>query len=108
MLDLNGTLVETILDTMSTISVSELKANLHRYLQEARLGGEVEVRKRGTPVARLVPPTPSGEMELREQLVANGVLRPGSGNAAAILEEPPLKLPISILDALSEDRSDRL
>ena len=93
---------------MSTISVSELKANLHRYLREARLGGEIEVLERGTPVARLVPPMPGGEVEVRDRMIASGVLRPGNGSAAAVLEEPPLKLPISILDALSEDRTDRM
>ena len=93
---------------MSTISVSELKANLRRYLREARLGGEIQVLDQGTPVARLVPPTLGGSMEVRERLIAEGVLRPGSGAVASILEEPPLELAASILDALSEDRSDRL
>jgi len=105
---LNGPFFEAILDAMSTISVSELRTNLRRYLREARLGGEIEVLERGTPVARLVPPTHSDEMEVRERLIAKGVLRPGNGSAAAILEKPPLELPVSILDALSEDRSDRL
>ena len=95
-------------DTMSTISISELEANLNRYLREARRGGEVQVLDHGTPIARLVPPVPGDDLGVREQLIVDGVLRAGSGNAAAILEEPPLKLPISILDALSEDRSDRL
>ena len=93
---------------MTTISMSELQANLHRYLREARSGGEVEVLERGTPVARLVPPTPGGEMEVRDRMIASGVLRPGKGSAATVLEEPPLNLPVSILDALSEDRSDRM
>ena len=93
---------------MNTISVSELKANLHRYLREARLGGEVQVLERGTPVARLVPPRGGDEMDARERLIAKGVLRPGNGSAAAVLKETPLKLPVSILDALCEDRTDRL
>lgn len=106
--DLIGASARTILDTMNTITVSELKANLHRYIREARLGGEVQVLERGTPVARLLPPATVGEMDARERLIAEGVLRPGSGPAAAVLKESPLKLPVSILDALSEDRSDRL
>lgn len=101
-------LVEAILGTMSTISVSELKADLNRYLREARSGGEVQVLDSGTPVARLVPPAPGDDMDVRERLIAQGVLRPRSGSAADILEEPPLELPVSILDALYEDRSDRL
>ena len=106
--DLIAALVRTILDDMSTISVSELQANLHRYLREVRFGGAVEVLERGTPVARLVPPMPGGEMEVRDRMIASGVLRPGRGSATAVLEEPPLKLPVSILDALSEDRLDRM
>lgn len=93
---------------MSTISVSELKADLNRYLREARYGGEVQVLDQGTPIARLVPPAPGDDLEVRERLIAQGVLRPGSGSAVAVLEEPPLELPVSILEALYEDRSDRL
>ena len=91
---------------MPTASVSELKANLSRYLREVRRGGEVEVLDRGTPVARLVPPASSQDDD-RQRLIAAGVLRPGGGNAAIILEKPPLKLPVSILEALDEDREDR-
>ena len=48
--------METILVTMTTASISELKANLSRYLRVVRRGGEVQVLDRGTPVAKLVPP----------------------------------------------------
>ena len=53
--DLIGPNQETILVMMSTVSISELKANLSRYLREVRRGGEVQVLDRGAPVARLVP-----------------------------------------------------
>ena len=94
--------------TMTTVSISDLKANLSRYLREVRRGGEVQVLDRGEPVARLVPVTASDGEGIRERLVAAGLLRPGNGEAAAVLESPPLPLPVSISDALSEDRTDRL
>lgn len=92
---------------MSTASVSELKANLSRYLREVRRGGEVEVLDRGAPVARLVPATAGGDDGVRERLIGAGVLRPGKGNAAAILQSPPLALPVSLSEALAENRADR-
>ena len=100
--------METILVTMSTASVSELKANLSRYLREVRRGGEVEVLDRGAPVARLVPAAVAGDGRARERLIGAGLLRPGKGNAAAILQSPPLSLPVSLSEALAEDRVDRL
>ena len=100
--------METILVTVSTASVSELKANLSRYLREVRRGGEVEVLDRGMPVARLVAPAAGGDDGVRERLIGAGLLRPGKGSAAAILESPPLALPVNLSEALAEDRADRL
>ena len=94
--------------TMSTASVSELKANLSRYLREVRRGGEVEVLDRGAPVARLVPPAEGRGQRIRERLIGDGLVKPGTGSAAVILESPPLALPVSISEALAEDRADRL
>ena len=93
---------------MTTVSISELKANLSRYVREVRRGGEVQVLDRGTPVARLVPPVAEDRRGVRERLIAQGVLRPGRGNAAAILDESLVVLPTSLSEALTEDRDDRL
>ena len=93
---------------MTTVSVSELKANLSRYLREVRRGGEVQVLDRGSPVARLVPVTASDDSGIRERLIGTGLLRPGTGRAASVLDDPPLALGVSISQALSEDRKDRL
>jgi len=92
---------------MTTVSISDLKANLSRYIREVRRGGEVQVLDRGTPVARLAPPAASG-VGLRQTLIRTGLLRPGKGKAAAILDESPIQLPTSLSDALMEDRTDRL
>lgn len=100
--------IETTLVTMSTVSVSELKSHLSRYLREVRRGGEVEILDRGAPVARLVPPEAGDGRGIRERLIAGGLLKPGAGGAAAILESEPLALPVTLSEALAEDRADRI
>ena len=92
---------------MSSVSVSDLKANLSRHLREVRRGGEIQILDRGKPVARLVPPAIADDSR-RERLISAGVLRPGLGDPATILEELPLELQTSISEALDEDRADRL
>ena len=106
--DLIGPKQKTILVTMSTVSISELKANLSRYLREVRRGGEVQVLDRGAPVARLVPAAVTDDEGVRERLIGAGLLRPGNGAAAATLDQPTLVLPVSVSEALIEDRTDRL
>lgn len=92
---------------MTTVSVSDLKANLSRYLREVRRGGEVRVLDRGAPVARLVPPATDDDGGVRDRLIGAGLLRPGEGGAAVILDEPPMALPTSLSEALIEERNDR-
>ena len=93
---------------MTTVSISELKANLSRFVREVRRGGEVQVLDRGKPVARLVPPVAGDHREVRERMISLGLLRAGKAGAGAVLDEPPLVLPVSVLEALAEDRDDRL
>ena len=49
--------------------------------------------------------TPAG---VRERLIAEVILQPGEGSAAAILDKPPLALPVNLSEALAQDRRDRL
>ena len=95
---------------MANVSISELKANLSRYLREVRRGGEVQILDRGLPIARLsrIERDPGRDDDRRARLVAAGVLRPGEGDASAILSRQPLELSTSILEALAEERADRL
>ncbi len=93
---------------MDTVSISALKANLSHYLRHVRRGGEVQILDRGAPVARLVAPGPGDEDAVRDRLVREGILRPGSRRAASILDDPPLNLSTSISKALDEDRADRI
>ena len=106
--DLSGLRSVTILVVVSAVSISDLKANLSRYLREVRRGGEVQVLDRGKPVARLVAPAMRDDEDLRARLVSAGVIRPGKGCAARILEKPPLALHSDLSEALAEDRADRL
>ena len=93
---------------MTTVSISELKAGLSHYLREVRRGGEVQVLDRGKPVAKLVAPdVKDDDDDLRARLVAAGVIRPGKGDMARILEKPPLALNLNLSEALAEDRADR-
>ncbi len=95
---------------MSRASVSELKAELSRYLREVRRGGEVEILDRGVPVARLVSAAPDQEAveRRRSRLIRSGVLRQGTGGMLGILDEEPLEVSTSLLEALQEDRADRV
>lgn len=96
---------------MRQASISDLKARLSYYLREVRRGGEIQVLDRGNPVARLVPLSEGASAShrtRREELIKDGILRPGTGDASRILDVPPLELPASVLEALAEDREDRL
>jgi len=96
---------------MTTVSVSELKANLSRYLREVRRGGEVQVLDRGRPVARLTGlddgSTSHGD-DRRRQLIQAGVVRPGTGDPSTVLDQAPLELSSDLRRAIDEDRDDRL
>lgn len=95
---------------MKTVSVSELKAHLSRYLREVRRGGELQILDRGVPVARLTGLAPSPgrhDEDHRQRLIQAGILRPGSGSALRVLDTEPLELPLPLSDALADEREDR-
>jgi prevent-host-death family protein len=60
---------------MPSVSVAKLKAELSRYLDIARAGGEVIVTDRGKPVARIVP-IPREMASSVEELLRKGLVRP--------------------------------
>lgn len=95
---------------MSSVSISDLKAKLSRYLREVRRGGEVQVLDRGVPVARLTGLAPGSApgADRRGRLIEAGILRAGSGDASRLLEREPLELPGGLGEALGESRADRL
>jgi antitoxin (DNA-binding transcriptional repressor) of toxin-antitoxin stability system len=96
---------------MKTVSVSELKANLSRYLRDVRRGSEIQVLDRGVPVARLTQPGRLGNDQTnahRERLISAGIVRAGKGKAADVLKKPALKIRGGLSRALDEDREDRV
>jgi prevent-host-death family protein len=96
---------------MDTVSVSDLKARLSKYLRIVRRGGEVQVLDRGVPIARItgIAPAPDRENEAsRERLIAEGLLRAGRTGSSGVLDTPALELPASLADAIDQDRGDRL
>ena len=95
---------------MKTASVTELKANLSRYLRMIRRGSEVQVLERGVPIARLVGlgNAAAPEQERLERLERAGVLRRGSSDASWVLDEEPIEVSgADVSGALLDDRDDR-
>ncbi|MBN1237833.1 MAG: type II toxin-antitoxin system prevent-host-death family antitoxin [Gammaproteobacteria bacterium] len=97
---------------MKSVSVTELKAHLSKYLREVRRGGEIQVLERGVPVARLtqLPASSEGRDDEadRQRLIRAGILRPGSGDLTSLLQDPPIMLRSSLCEALEQDREDRV
>lgn len=95
---------------MKRASITEIKANLARYVRMVRRGSEVEILERGVPVARLVGLSGAPEGARKERLarlVEAGVLRRG-GDLGWVLSEPPVRASGARLsEALDEDRRDR-
>jgi antitoxin (DNA-binding transcriptional repressor) of toxin-antitoxin stability system len=89
---------------MKSINVSELKANLSRYLRMAAGGARIVVKDRDEPIAQLGPPDPEPGT-WAERLARQGRLRPGT-QAWPELRITPLKRRIDIQAALRDVRED--
>jgi prevent-host-death family protein len=84
------------------VAITELRANLSLWLDQARSGHEVVITDRGVPVARLTGLNTTATLE---RLTAEGVIsRPESGlrPAATGRTRPRSRRPLS--DGVSEDR----
>jgi prevent-host-death family protein len=96
---------------MKTVSVTELKAQLARYLRMVRRGTEVQVLDRGVPIARLVGITSSSGADAQrlERLAKAGIVRRGSGDLGWVFDEAPVSPSGTpdLANALREDREDR-
>jgi prevent-host-death family protein len=80
------------------VKISELKANLSKYLHHVRRGHTVEVMDRDTPVARVVP---------YEERPSGLVVRPAIGKMSDLKLPRRLKLKTDIDALLREDRDAR-
>ena len=89
---------------MKVINVSELKANLSRYLRMASRGARIVVQDRDDPVAEIGPPAPSAG-DWRDRLERAGRLRRGSQRWES-LRFSKLKDTIDVAAALRATRED--
>src|SRR5215470_8981945 len=93
--------------SMTTASVSKLKASLSEYLRRVKGGEEVLVSERGRPIARLVPVTGRDALpDHLAELARQGLARIGSRRLSrAFWELPRPRDPNgSVLKALLEER----
>src|SRR5579862_4881596 len=89
---------------MKTINVTELKANLSRYLRMAARGTRIVVRDRNDPIAEIGPPA-SDASSWRERLAQKGGLRLGTQDWGSLRISLPPK-PVDIQAALAAVRED--
>lgn len=68
---------------MRSTNIADLRNRLTQYLREVRAGEEIVVRDRRRPIAKIVPFTVDGEEVEEAALVADGLLRKGSGTIPA-------------------------
>jgi prevent-host-death family protein len=84
------------------VAITELRANLSLWLDEARGGHEVVITDRGVPVARLLGLTTTATLE---RLIADGVIsRPASAQRPAATGRPRPRPRRPLSDAVSDDR----
>ena len=96
---------------MKPAKVSEVKAELSRFLARVKRGEEVVITERGRPIAKLVPipPDEGPEMGRMRDLERRGVVTiHGSGRVpAAFWDLPRLADPVgSVREALIEERRE--
>lgn len=95
---------------MRAVNIADLKNNLSRYLNEVRCGGEVLVKDRNKPIARIVPlAAQDDEAELMELIAAGSVRLPRSTDPLpkSFWSAPLPKTSVDLIDILREDRDAR-
>ena len=89
---------------MQSITVTEFKAHLSRYLRRASRGEKITVRDRDEPIAELGP-TGSHPASERDRLVRDGRLRRGTQDWGA-LKISPIERRVDIQSSLRAVRED--
>ena len=93
---------------MKTINVTELKANLSRYLRMASRGARIVVRDREDPIAQLGPPEPEAR-SWRERLGREGHLRLGTQDWGRLKISPlPDRVDIQAVLAAVREEADEV
>ena len=90
---------------MKAINVTELKANLRKYLRMASQGSRILVKDRDEPIAQLGPPEAEA-VSWRDRLARAGRLRLGTQDWRR-LEISRLDRPIDIQASLQAVREDQ-
>jgi prevent-host-death family protein len=84
---------------MSQVTISALKSHLSEHLRRAEAGEVIEVLDRARPIAKVVPITQEGGLE---------VIAPSTSFASVRgVRLPPLELRVSSLEALRQERGSR-
>lgn len=89
---------------MKSINVSQLKAQLSRYLRMAAEGQRILVTDRDDPIAQIVPPDP-GDVAWHERLARAGRLQLGSQRLGR-LKFSRTRKPVKIQDSLQAVREE--
>jgi antitoxin (DNA-binding transcriptional repressor) of toxin-antitoxin stability system len=89
---------------MKAINVTELKANLSKYLRMASRGSRILVKDRDEPIAQIGPPE-ADAVSWRDRLARDGRLRLGTQDWRR-LEISRLDRPIDIQASLEAVRED--
>ena len=63
---------------MDTVSVSELNRQTAKVLERVKAGESLEISEYGSPVARIMPATPTTGVPLLDRLIAQGRAIPAS------------------------------
>jgi prevent-host-death family protein len=84
---------------MKRVAISELKSHLSEHLRSAEAGETIEVMDRARPIARVVPiASEAGALEIIAPLRSFASVRN--------VRLPPVRLPLSSLEALRRERGD--
>src|SRR5437879_6353376 len=95
---------------MKTASVTDVKNNLSKYLEEVKNGEPLLITERGVPIARIesvrAQQGRTADQARLARLERAGVIRRGRPISQWLIDEPPVKLPkgVSVLEALLEER----
>ena len=89
---------------MKSVKVSELKANLSRYLRMAAEGNRIVVTDRDDPIAQIIPPD-AGQIKWQDRLARAGGLRLGSQHLGK-LKFASIRARANIQESLRSIRED--
>lgn len=89
---------------MESVGVRQLRQNASELLERVQTGEQIQITNHGRAVARLVPITSSATTSY-DDLVMQGMLRPGRGDPRDVVPVTPPdgSLPTEVLLALDRD-----